>query len=164
MADDLVTAIPSLRAFANSLCGDRSTADDLVQETLVKAWNRLDSFEPGTNLKAWLFTILRNTYFSDWRKRSREVACANGMPEALETEAEQPGYMDLQDFRIALQKLPAERREALILTAAVGFSCQEAAKICGCSTGTIKSRVSRARAQLAGMLERVPEPETGASG
>jgi len=143
----------NLRAFAVSLCGDREHADDLVQETLFKAWNHLDSFHEGTNLKAWLFTILRNTYFSERRKRRREVEDADGRYAAtLATHPEQHGHMDMQDFRAALTRLPDDQREALILVGAAGFSYEEAAEISGCAVGTIKSRVNRARNRLADML------------
>lgn len=153
----LVNEIPSLRAFANALCRDPTTADDLVQETLVRAWGHLDSFEWGTNLKAWLFTILRNTYYTEWRKRRREFTSVNGEDmERVPAGAAQPGHMHLQDFRKALQGISDDRREALILVGAGGFSYKEAAKICGCSVGTIKSRVSRARAELAELLDMTP--------
>src|SRR5262249_15685624 len=143
----------NLRAFAVSLCGDREHADDLVQETLFKARNHLDSFHEGTNLKAWLFTILRNTYFSERRKRRREVEDADGSYAAtLATHPEQHGHMDMQDFRAALTRLPDDQREALILVGAAGFSYEEAAEISGCAVGTIKSLVNRARNQLADML------------
>jgi RNA polymerase sigma factor (sigma-70 family) len=103
----------NLRAFAVSLCGDRERADDLVQETLFKAWNHLDSFREGTNLKAWLFTILRNTYFSERRKRKREVEDADGNYAAtLSSRPEQHGHMDMQDFRAALARLPDDQRVA----------------------------------------------------
>ena len=103
-----------LRAFAVSLCGDKERADDLVQETLFKAWNHLDSFKEGTNLKAWLFTILRNTYFSERRKRKREVEDADGSYAArLATHPEQHGHMDMQDFRARAVRLPDDQREAL---------------------------------------------------
>jgi RNA polymerase sigma-70 factor (ECF subfamily) len=142
-----------LRAFAVSLCGDKERADDLVQETLFKAWNHLDSFKEGTNLKAWLFTILRNTYFSERRKRRREVEDADGSYAArLAAKPEQHGHMDMQDFRAVLVRLPDDQREALILVGAAGFSYEEAADICGCAVGTIKSRVNRARNRLADML------------
>src|SRR6476620_2495615 len=143
----------NLRAFAVSLCGDRERADDLVQETLFKAWNHLDSFHEGTNLKAWLFTILRNTYFSERRKRRREVEDADGTYAGrLATHPEQHGHMDMQDFRAVLVRLPDDQREALILVGAAGFSYEEAAGICGCAVGTIKSRVNRARTRLAELL------------
>ncbi len=153
LRDALVGEMGSLRAFAVSLCGDKERADDLVQETLFKAWNHLDSFKEGTNLKAWLFTILRNTYFSERRKRRREVEDADGTYAArLATQPAQHGHMDMQDFRAALVKLPDDQREALVLVGAAGFSYEEAAEISGCAVGTIKSRVNRARNRLAGML------------
>ena len=154
LKDSLVAQIGSLRAFAVSLCGDRERADDLVQETLFKAWNHLDSFKEGTNLKAWLFTILRNTYFSERRKRKREVEDADGSYAArLSSRPEQHGHMDMKDFQEALSHLPDDQREALILVGAAGFSYEEAAEISGCAVGTIKSRVNRARSRLADALE-----------
>lgn len=151
--------IGSLRAFAVSLCGNRDTADDLVQETLFKAWNHIESFKEGTNLKAWLFTILRNTYFSQRRKRKREVEDADGKYAArLASAPEQYGHMDMQDFQDALKQLPADQREALVLVGAAGFSYEEAAEISDCAVGTIKSRVNRARTRLADMLH-LNEPE-----
>jgi RNA polymerase sigma-70 factor (ECF subfamily) len=153
LRDSLVAEMGSLRAFAVSLCGDKERADDLVQETLFKAWHHLDSFKEGTNLKAWLFTILRNTYFSERRKRRREVEDADGTYAGrLATHPEQHGHMDMQDFRAVLVRLPDDQREALILVGAAGFSYEEAAEICGCAVGTIKSRVNRARNRLADML------------
>jgi RNA polymerase sigma-70 factor (ECF subfamily) len=151
--DDLLAAIPSLRAFAISLCGNPDRADDLVQDTLVKAWTNLDRFEKGTNLNAWLFTILRNTFFSDHRKRSREVEDVDGVyTSRLIAIPEQGGHLDLDDFRRALMRLPEDQREALLLVGAQGFSYEEAAAICGCAIGTIKSRVNRARTRLVELL------------
>ncbi|BDV39166.1 hypothetical protein DSM21852_24190 [Methylocystis bryophila] len=113
----------------------------------------MDSFTEGTNLTAWLFTILRNAYYSDYRKRRRETADPDGALAArLEAPAAQPGHMDLLDFREALQKLPADQREALILIGASGLSYDEAAEICGCAPGTMKSRVNRARNRLTELL------------
>ncbi len=154
LKDALVAQIGNLRAFAVSLCGDRERADDLVQETLFKAWNHLDSFEEGTNLKAWLFTILRNTYFSERRRKKREVEDVDGAYAArLSSIPEQHGHMDMQDFRDALSELPDDQREALVLVGAAGFSYEEAAEISGCAVGTIKSRVNRARRRLADTLK-----------
>ncbi len=154
LRDSLIAQIGSLRAFAVSLCGDRDRADDLVQETLFKAWNHLDSFKEGTNLKAWLFTILRNTYFSERRKRKREVEDTDGSYAArLSSRPEQPGHMDMRDFQEALSHLPSDQREALVLVGAAGFSYEEAAEISGCAIGTIKSRVNRARGRLADTLQ-----------
>jgi RNA polymerase sigma-70 factor (ECF subfamily) len=157
---DLIASIPNLRAFATSLIGAPDRADDLVQETLVKAWRHIDSFQEGTNLKAWLFTILRNEFYTQMRRGSREVGDVNGAYAArLATHPEQHGHLDLDDFRKAFTKLPAEQREALILVGASGFAYEEAAEICGVAVGTIKSRVSRGRVQLADMLS-IHEPDT----
>jgi RNA polymerase sigma-70 factor (ECF subfamily) len=154
MKAELVSAIPALRAFAVSLCGSSDRADDLVQETLVKAWVGMNSFTEGTNFTAWLFTILRNIHYSDYRKRRRETADPDGLLAArMVTPAAQPGHMDFVDFNAALQKLPLDQREALILIGASGLSYDEAAEICGCAPGTMKSRVNRARNRLAELLE-----------
>lgn len=150
---ELTAVVPNLRAFARTLCGSADQADDLVQETLVKAWRSRSSFEPGSNLKAWLFTILRNTFLSERRKRKFEVADADGkMAEQLSVKADQSGHMDLLDFTKAFATLPEEQREALILVGAEGFAYEEAAQMCGCAVGTIKSRVNRARVKLAELL------------
>jgi RNA polymerase sigma-70 factor (ECF subfamily) len=150
---DLIAAIPNLRAFAVSLCGNPDRADDLVQETLVKAWSKLATFVEGTNMPAWLFTILRNIFYSEYRKRRREVADSDGAIAAkLATAPAQNAHMDFLDFRAALQKLPLDQREALILIGASGFSYEEAAVVCGCAVGTMKSRVNRARNRLVDLL------------
>ena len=162
---DLLAVIPNLRAFAVSLCGNIDHADDLVQETLVKAWTNIDSFVAGTNLRAWLFTILRNIYYSEYRKRRREVADPDGAFAAnLATAPAQSGHMDMLDFRAALQQLPSDQREALILIGASGLSYEEAAGICGCAVGTMKSRVNRARNRLAEMLAITSGEEFGHDG
>jgi RNA polymerase sigma-70 factor (ECF subfamily) len=149
----LVDAIPRLRAFARSFTNDAARADDLVQETLVKAWNSMDSFATGTNFRAWLFTILRNIYFSQHRKLRREVDDPDEIHQSsLAVLPEQYGHLDLADFRVALTKLPPDQCEALLLVGAEGFSYEEAAEICGCAVGTIKSRVNRARTRLAELL------------
>jgi RNA polymerase sigma-70 factor, ECF subfamily len=156
----MLAAVPSLRAFAISLCGDVDRANDLVQETLMRAWSHLDSFEPGTNMSAWLFTILRNHFRTEYRKRRREVEDADGgYAERLTTPEEQTAHIEFGELRKALLKLSADQREALILVGASGFSYEEAAKICDCAIGTIKSRVNRARLRLAELLgiENVPE-------
>lgn len=160
--NDLLAAIPSLRAFAMSLSQNADKADDLVQETLVKAWDKHESFQMGTNLKAWLFTILRNEFYSQMRKRGREVQDSDGIMTArLAVHPSQHGVLDLEDFRVALEKLPDDQREAVILIGASGFSYEEAAEICGCAVGTIKSRVSRARMRLQDMLQIAGEDEFG---
>jgi RNA polymerase sigma-70 factor (ECF subfamily) len=153
LRDDLLASIPNLRAFAVSLAGSSERADDLVQETLMKAWAKFDTFQEGTNLRAWLFTILRNEFYSQVRKRGREVEDVEGTYAArLASQPAQTGHMDMSDFREALGNLPPDQREALILVGASGFSYEEAADICQCAVGTIKSRVSRARTRLAELL------------
>jgi RNA polymerase sigma-70 factor, ECF subfamily len=154
---DMVAAIPRLRAFAVSLCGNPDRADDLVQETLAKALLNIKSFTIGTNLLAWLFTILRNAYYSEFRKRRREVADIDGsLSGMLVSKANQDDHMEYLDFREALQKLPPDQREALVLIGASGLSYEEAAEICKCAVGTMKSRVSRARTRLAELLQYDP--------
>ena len=149
----LVAAIPNLRAFAISLSGNIQTANDLVQETMLKAWTHQEKFQAGTNCKSWLFTILRNTYFSDFRRGKREVQDVDGIAASnLSTHAEQHGHMDMLDFQNALARLSDDQREALILVGAEGFSYEETAEICGCAVGTIKSRVNRARVRLAELM------------
>ena len=148
--EEMLAVVPRLRAFAISLCGNVDRADDLVQETLTRALANIDAFQPGTNLTAWLFTILRNHFYSEYRKRRREVEDVDGKHSAsLKTQPEQIGRVELEEFRTALGKLPDDQREALILVGASGFSYEEAARICGCAVGTIKSRLSRGRAALA---------------
>jgi RNA polymerase sigma-70 factor (ECF subfamily) len=153
LREAILSSVPSLRAFAISLCGTVDRADDLVQETLVRALANIHSFQPGTNMSAWLFTILRNLFRSEYRKRRREVADSDGSyASRLKTHPEQDGRIEFSEFRAALARLPDEQREALILVGASGFSYEEAAAICGCAVGTIKSRVNRARARLAELL------------
>jgi RNA polymerase sigma-70 factor, ECF subfamily len=151
--EQVLATVPSLRAFAISLSGNVDRADDLVQETLLRALSHIDSFQPGTNMPAWLFTILRNLFRSEYRKRWREVEDVDGRyAETLRSHAEQTGRLELEEFRNALAKLPADQREALILVGASGFSYEETASICGCAVGTIKSRVNRARTRLVDLL------------
>ena len=151
--DAMLAAVPSLRAFAISLSGNIDRADDLVQETLLRAIANIDSFQPGTNMSAWMFTILRNLFRSEYRKRRREVEDADGSyAESLTSHPEQSSHVEFKEFRTALAKLPPDQREALILVGASGFSYEEAAAICECAVGTIKSRVNRARTRLADLL------------
>ncbi len=145
----LLAALPSLRAFALSLSGRPDRADDLVQETVMKAWAKQGGFTLGTNMQAWLVTIMRNTFYSQMRKRGREVQDSDGaFTERLSVPPAHDGVMDMADFRVALAALPDDQREALLLVGASGFSYEEAAGICGCAVGTVKSRVSRARTRL----------------
>lgn len=149
----LVESFRPLRAFAISLCGRPDRADDLVQETLTKGWANRHSFTAGTNMRAWLFTILRNDYYSLLRKRGREVEDADGAIAAgVGVPPEQYGHLDMNDMRVALAKLPDDQREALLLVTASDLPYEEAAAVCGVAVGTIKSRVNRARKALAEML------------
>ena len=151
--DDILAIVPNLRGFAISLSGNVDRADDLVQETLLRALAKINSFEPGTNLPAWLFTILRNVFRTEYRQRRREVEDSNGRyAETLKTYPEQHSQIDFKELQQALGKLPASQREGLILVGASGFSYKEAAEICGCAVGTVKSRVHRARITLAELL------------
>ena len=152
--DSVVQLIPALRAFAWSLSHNASDADDLVQDTLIKAWTNRDKFEPGTNLRAWLFTILRNTYYTAAVRRRREVRDETGKYAAtLSTGPTQDWSLAIRALQAALAQLPDEHREALILVGAAGLTYEEAAEVCGCALGTIKSRVNRARARLLKLME-----------
>jgi len=150
---DLLRAIPKLRAYAKNLCRGSERADDLVQEALVKALANIDSFQPGSNMTAWLYVILRNGFYSEYRKRRHEVEDHDGgCAGRLSVRPMQEERLQLLDVQDALGRLPAERREALMLIVS-GLSYEEAAAICGCAAGTMKSRVSRARVTLAEILE-----------
>lgn len=150
----LLQLVPYLRAFAQTLSRNPDTADDLAQEALANAWNARSTFQAGTNLKAWLFVILRNIFYSAHRRKWRQADWDEGaMERLLVTPATQEASMALVDLRRALALLPDEQREALILVGASGFSYIEAATICACATGTMKSRVSRARQTLVRLLD-----------
>jgi RNA polymerase sigma-70 factor, ECF subfamily len=149
----LVDHLPSLRAFAMSLTRNRSSADDLVQDTLVKAWTNFEKFATGTNMQAWLFTILRNTYYSSLRKRRREIADPDGVhAQGLAVKPDHDGRLAYRDFQNAFDQLSPEHREVLTLVGASGFSCEEAAEMMGVAVGTVKSRASRARGRLSQLM------------
>jgi RNA polymerase sigma-70 factor, ECF subfamily len=151
--DQLVAVIPHLRAFARSLCKDPTQADDLAQEALAKAWKARDSFEPGTSLKAWTFMILRNQFYSEKRRSWRSTPLDAEVAENTLVASDNPtAPMELLELRAALNKLPDDQKEALILVGAGGMAYEEAAQICQCAVGTIKSRVSRARRALETIL------------
>jgi RNA polymerase sigma factor (sigma-70 family) len=157
--DGLVELLPHLRAFARGLCGRADRADDLVQEAVLRAWTARDTFVPGSNLKAWLFTIARNHFLNDLRRAKRETQLEEGQAEAsLVSGADQEDGLNLGDLHRALNRLPPERREALLLVGASGFSYEEAAQVCGVAVGTIKSRVARGRGQLARILDESGKP------
>ena len=152
--DELVDHLPALRAFALSLTRDGASADDLVQDTIVKAWTNIEKFQPGTNLRAWLFTILRNTFYSARRKTRREVSDTDGIHAARQaTRPEHDGRLAMNDFKVAFEQLPDEQREALILVGGSGFSYEEAANMTGVAVGTVKSRANRGRRRLAELLQ-----------
>jgi len=152
---EIIEHLPAMRAFAISLTRDPTLAEDILQDAIIKAWMNFSQFEPGTNLRAWLLTILRNTYYSELRKRK---------PEAEDVEPDDPaapavpplhnGVLQMRDFRRAFSKLGLENREALLLVGGMGFSYEETAEMCGVPIGTVKSRVLRARRQLAEELDR----------
>ncbi|MAQ37458.1 RNA polymerase subunit sigma [Thioclava sediminum] len=151
--EELPDHLGALRAFALSLTRNSASADDLVQDTIVKAWSNIEKFERGTNLRAWLFTILRNTFYSDRRKRKREVADPEGIHAAsLYEKPAHDGRLAMNDFVVAFDQLSPEHREVLTLVGASGFSYEEAAGMMGVAVGTVKSRANRARARLAEML------------
>jgi RNA polymerase sigma-70 factor (ECF subfamily) len=153
--NDMLELVPFLRAFARSLTGNPEAADDLAQEALVKAWQSRDSFQPGTNLKAWLFTILRNQFYSDRRRAWRQAPWDQDAAERISGNSDnQIVSAELSDTLRALKHLSNEQREALILVGAGGFSYEDAAHICKCAVGTVKSRVARARKTLIDILDR----------
>ena len=151
--NELPTHLPAMRAFAISLTRNAAAADDLVQDAVVKAWSNFDSFQTGTNLRAWLFTILRNTFYSNLRKTRREVPDPDGAYSAtLYEKPAHDGRLAMTDFRTAFDQLTPQHREVLILVGASGFSYEEVAEMTGVAVGTVKSRASRARLRLAELL------------
>lgn len=151
--EELIEHLGALRAFAMSLTRNSAGADDLVQDTIEKAWKNIESFQPGTNLRAWLFTIQRNAFYSSQRKRKREVADVDGvMAAGLAEKPAHDGRLAMTDFRHAFEQLPDDQREALMLVGGSGFTYEEAAGLCGVPVGTIKSRANRGRKRLAELL------------
>ena len=151
---ELVGLIPHLRAFARTLCGDPTAADDLAQDAMLKAWDARASFEMGTTMKAWTFMILRNQFYSEKRRSWRQTQLDQEAAERTLVAVDDPeAPVALDELRQGLAMLPIEQREALVLVGAGGFAYEEAAAICECAVGTVKSRVSRARRALQGILE-----------
>ena len=163
---DLVTLIPRLRAFARSLCGDPTAADDLAQDAMLKAWDARASFQMGTNMKAWTFMILRNQFYSEKRRSWRQSQLDQDVAERTLLAVDDPeAPIALDELRLALRSLPDEQREALVLVGAGGFAYEEAAEICRCAVGTVKSRVSRARrAVQAGLISGGYERDGASAG
>lgn len=150
----MLECVPNLRAFARSLTRNPTSADDLVQDTLVKAMGNRDKFQEGTNIRAWLFTILRNTFYNAQRKKSREAEDPEGdLTASLAVKPDHDGRLQLGEFKEAFAQLSDERREALTLVGALGMSYEEAAEACGVALGTMKSRVGRARKELAVIMK-----------
>lgn len=151
---EMIALIPFLRAFARTLSGHRDEADDLCQETLAKAWQSRNAYQMGTNLKAWLFMILRNQFYSERRRSWRQRPWNESDAENIQVTQDAQGHkLNLTDLSRAMRLLSDEQREALILVGAGGFSYEEASSICACAVGTIKSRVARARAMLQQVLD-----------
>jgi RNA polymerase sigma-70 factor (ECF subfamily) len=151
---DLIALIPHLRAFARTMTGSPTEADDLAQEALAKAWQARESYTMGTNMKAWTFMILRNQFYSEKRRSWRNTQLDQEAAERTLLANDDPSApLELNDLRMALAALPEEQREALILIGAGGFSYEEAAEVCDCAVGTVKSRVSRARVALRRILD-----------
>ena len=161
---ELVVLIPHLRAFARTLTGDPTAADDLAQDAMMKAWDARASFEMGTNMKAWTFMILRNQFYSEKRRSWRQSQLDQEAAERTLVAIDDPAApVALDELRLGLDMLPSEQREALVLVGAGGFAYEEAADICGCAVGTVKSRVSRARRALQGILDRGDYDRDGAA-
>lgn len=152
LKDEIVALLPSLRSFARSLTRNDTEAEDLMQETLLKAIANIHQFTPGTNLRAWLFTIQRNTFYTAYHRRRREQPADSQAVDGISSQPGQEWALRLKRVHEALHQLPAEQREALMLIGGAGLSYEEAAEICGCALGTIKSRVNRARCRLLDLL------------
>ena len=161
---ELVQLIPHLRAFARTLAGEPAAADDLAQDAMMKAWDARASYQMGTNMKAWTFMILRNQFYSEKRRSWRQSQLDQEAAERTLVAVDNPeAPVALDELRQGLGMLPSEQREALILVGAGGFAYEEAAEICDCAVGTVKSRVSRARRALHGILETGSYDRDGAS-
>lgn len=162
--EEIIEHLPALRAFAMSLTRNATLADDVVQDTIVKAWTNFDSYQPKTKLRAWLFTILRNTYYSHHRKYGREVEDVDGAHAArLAVKPNHDGQLMLNEVLEAFDQISVEQREVLLLVGASGFSYEEAAEMCGVSLGTIKSRMNRGRTALSALLGYEDDPELGST-
>ena len=161
---ELIGLIPHLRAFARTLAGEPAAADDLAQDAMMKAWDARASFQMGTNMKAWTFMILRNQFYSEKRRAWRQTQLDQEAAERTLIAVDDPeAPVALDELRLGLAKLPSEQREALVLVGAGGFAYEEAAEICGCAVGTVKSRVSRARRALQVILEEGSYDRDGGS-
>ncbi len=159
---DIIKLVPQLRAFSRGLTGSRDRADDLVQDTLMRAIAGEHLFRPGTNLRAWLFTILRNRHLSEYRRRRYDGGGIEDVPEALvAVSGNQQSALELKEVQALLMTVPVKLREALILVSAAGLSYEEAAAVCKCAVGTIKSRVNRARAEIVALMNKTGQGHRG---
>jgi RNA polymerase sigma-70 factor (ECF subfamily) len=162
LRNQILAFLPHLRAFALHLTHDGGRSDDLVQTTLLRAWTNLERFQPDTNLEAWLFAILRNSFHSEYRKRRREVEDPDSAyARRLMVQPEQEARVMLDDVQQALMRLPLEQREAILLIGCQGESYEDAAALCGVAVGTMKSRVNRARTQLVVLLQMEDRHDIG---
>jgi RNA polymerase sigma-70 factor, ECF subfamily len=151
--DQLLALLPSLRAFSRGLCGNRDMADDLAQDTMMRAWAARASYTQGSNFRAWMFMIMRNQFYSTLRKNKRMTSLDPEVAErVLVVAPAQQNGINVDDVAKALQKLPAEQREVMLLIGANGLSYEEAAEIIGCAMGTVKSRLARGRAALTALI------------
>jgi RNA polymerase sigma-70 factor (ECF subfamily) len=157
---DVIALIPLMRAYAMSLTRSRPEADDLVQDTLVRAWRFREAYQPGTNLKAWLYKILRNIFYTNHARRPLVVQDVDGKLTAqLACTANQEWQVRFGELLRSLDRLTPDTRDALLLIVVAGLSYEEAAEVCSCAVGTLKSRVSRARRRLAELLDyELPPP------
>lgn len=161
MSDDVLQYIPALRAYSRALCKNIPNAEDLVQETLLRAIENVHQYQPGTNMRAWLFTIMRNRFMTNCYKSARERTGSDDCVSTHATarvQASQEWHMYVIEMKSALHDLPVHYREAIILVGALGESYLDAARILECDIGTIKSRVSRARSMLREVLEPAGSP------
>lgn len=153
-SDEMIASLPALRSFARGLCRQRDMADDLVQETLIRAWVSRHTFLPGSKFRPWLFTILRNQFYTTLRKSNR---MASWDPEAAERilvqQPEQESGLHIADIEVAIGKLPDTQREMLMLIASAGLSYEEAAIVADCKIGTVKSRINRGRAAVRAIID-----------
>lgn len=158
LEEEILDLLPALRAYGLSLARSPADADDLVQETLLKALANAHRFQRGTNLRAWLFTIERNTFYSEYRRRKREIPSEADLGGTIGDDGAQEWAMELDDVKGALAALPCDQRDAVVLVGGIGLSYEEAASICDCPLGTIKSRVNRGRTGLHKILEQKSRP------
>jgi RNA polymerase sigma-70 factor, ECF subfamily len=161
--EGIVAFLPNLRAYSRFLIGAKDRADDLVSEAIMRALAAQDQFTPGTNLRAWLFTILRNEFLAQIRRDRRDVVLAEVSYRGRQNSvgsARQTAALELNELRLALQELSVEHREVLVLVGAAGLSYEEAAEISHCAVGTVKSRLNRARAELRIILDGEPKLAT----